>query len=86
MCSSDLLGLHVQPLPQVQVQLAQTGGAVFLQAQLLELTVKVLLHAGAAHPLGKKADFLADLRLRRRQSHLRKIPVAHDGDRGVPQV
>ena len=80
------LRLHIQLLPQIQVQPLELGGAEFLQPQLLQLAVEVLLHAGAGYPLGEKADLFADLGVGRRQCQLGKLPVAHGGNGGVPQV
>ena len=83
---SGRLRLHVQLFPQVQVQPLELGGAEFLQPQLFELPVEVLLQAGAGHPLGEEADGFADLGVRRRQGQLGELPVPHGGHGGVPQV
>ena len=80
------LRLHVQLFPEVQVQPLELGGAELLQPELLQLAVEVLLHAGPAHPLGEGSDLGADLGSRCGQSQLGKLPVAHGGNGGVPQV
>lgn len=50
-----LLIFHLQPLPQIQIQLLPLQPTVFLQPKFPQLPIKILLNRGAAHSLGNKA-------------------------------
>ena len=77
---------HMQPLPQIQVQLLPFQSPVFFQPELPQLPVKVLLHRSAAHSFRNKAHPGPDLRVGRGHRQLGKAAVPHDGHRRVPQV
>ena len=77
---------HISVLPQVQRKLLLGDVAVFLQLQLLQFPIKVLLDAGAAHAVRQGANQCADLRIRHGQGDFGKAAAAQTGHCRVPEI